>query len=1786
MERARQGVLVQLERSELEAKLRRAARASRALKTPTRLLEARYRASLVDTSLIGAGHLSLFNPSEGPEKLPLPSFSLALRQARLDTREAVLGDLDGTGLGLYVEEPGRHTLTLDWSARGEQGPNGLRFELKIPACVLTSFELDLPDDRVLALADNNNCLLSGPFPAPAIRRLLWRIESRGATQLDLLVRSANRPGALVFARSLQTSQTLGPDRLEASFDFLLEVVRPPLAEIVCECDPLLEPIEVRLQSEELATWSFLPANGEQPGRLLIRIMEPLERNSLSLRIRAVAPPALSKDWTSPGIRLAGFATQKETLVLNVVPGYQLTQWNPGSFELRTVTENQSGQTLTLQSSIAGSDKNAPPEAVSGHVPWVRQRPSARLTGLNPEFRVHNLSWWQISPSHQTLTAQLSIEPVRGQLHQFSLTLPRNWRVDQVEMTPAGLLQNWDEIAAAEGATQLRIVLIRPLERPRSVLLTLQLLPSPPIRQRSGEGSEVAEVPYPFPLLQPPGTQEWDGVLAVTVDPAVEAIVQTSLLAERADQAPQDRTDIFSPLSPFPATSPWGQRKPDHLYRVHGPGASGSLRLRSRKPSLRSRSLCEVRPAADSAQVRFLLALEPEIGNPDSVDLWLTSAVPKPWPWKTIEGANSVTGVQSLPILEIAALMQGLSANTPLAVTLVGLSPLRGSYWRLTLAQPLSGRLLLETQLEALPPREPIRVPGHLTALAAGSPWGFLVFWEAAFLTPPASAPRREIPLPVVLGPKLDGEVRVHIAGAPPLRIEAIGLKEVGVDSHTVNHRRVFEYEQHPLGLGLQVLMPAVATPVAPSLDNVRLLTALEPDGRLRHQYSLLLRNWRQRTISLRLPAAAELLAVQVDQHWLALAPGTRTAADELAIEVRVPGVAPAHEFEIVYATRGAAGALWAQLEGPLPVLPVVPLSVRRTWRLPLGVTPLDDSGFTRLQGAFSSDWELPAGIAAGESLWAVRQELVQAFSLGLTLMVLLAACYLSPATRTWRLRCFWGWLVLTTLAFVWLPHSVRGLAGWPLLAALVGALFWYVRASLRSFASGRPVVPVGAKAGAMAILLAVCLPSPAAAPGPHLVLLLPPAANKPDQQIALVTPELLDELQKLSRRSPTGLQGAVPLSARYEGKVNSGVADILADFQVFSFTPELTKLHIPVGSVELRAATLDGAPAYPVVDTPQNGFSVQLKGRGPHQLQIHFTIATSGTPDEPEVRFAIPELAQSQLKLTLPAESSFLQAVSGRGAQTLTRTTAGVILEADLGRTNSLQTRWRVESSPAASPAVQVSELYFWEIQSSAEMLRASLQYGIARGALTTLQIAIPEHLGVRRVETAAVAAGSAPRLRDWQLTDADGKHLVRLDFQAPVTGGLLVYLDLVPRYPLGPSAILALPTPQGVEFGEGFLAYRVEGRRAQLGSEFRHVTGTDPHEFQDRWDESGREPIDVPDHAYSFNRSAASTPSLRLQLHRPVAVTHALQDIHWHVTAQQVNLHATLTVDARPSKLSLLEWQVPPELAIVAVSGANVHSWSRDGTQLQAWLRRSTEEATVELTGWVRRSSEPSATFALPVLGMEVETPFFTYLRVTADESLKLQAEALKSLEAFPVIRPSDRELAYFATARDYGGAIRLLPATDSQVPAAVEKTPQPRAPVQISQDDLPPLPGEASESRDLQSQGRPAVTPPLLAAPPAEKLGRYGWSGLLFALCLAGAALSFYPAVFAWLRALIPEEIAVVSLAGWFWLDSGWPAAVLIALAAVARLVQLGFWLIARLIRPSENVPSPGNSINPAST
>jgi hypothetical protein len=916
MKRLKLGALVQLPRADFEEKLRRA-NAAPAPKAAPQLVEARYSAKLVDSALSGSGVWQVAYAGAGPGLLPLQqgaagAFNLALKQPRFENGEALVAEFDGRGLALRVDGPGDRAVTFDWSARGEARPEGLQFDLKVPACPIATLELDAPADRAVTALDGSP--VSGPLPAekPGLSR--WRVVFGGRPSVTLLARPADgpgRPAPLVLARQ-HTVQSLAPDGLEASFEFSIEVLHQGVRELVCECDPVLRPREVLVAG--LEGWDVKPGpTPDAPARLTVRLSEPFRGGTL--QVNCVAPlrkaPAAGGpfDWVSPGVRLAGAVPRGEALDLYVHPEVRLETWRPGGFRLGGAGPAADPQRGGPAHHLALAGGGVGPEGGPPGAP--PRRPSARLRTSGAEFRARQLAWWRLGPFGQTLELQIGYEVSQGQLFQLPVRLPEGWEVESVETAPASLLRGSGvrRPAGGKGRPTLVVELQRPLtpERPGAAAAPGRPRTPPALTVRLRQAGAVTGRPLPFPDAEPLGARFREGALAVGFDERLhQATVEPPLARAEADDE-----------------GPWGKQAPEHYYRYRGEPPRATLLLQPRPPRLRARCASEVFVGGgQAAVVKMRLALEAEVGSLDAVEVDLSApAGPAPWEWAGEPDAAGQAGpapvrrAERLYPAEVAGGLSALAARGPAqAAALLAARP-RGERWRLTLARPLRVR-------------EPLVLRATRRLAPAGGRW--------------------RVPLPSLpAAARMEGEVTLYLAGADLVRAEAVGLHDGPAGGGAW---RAFRYGPGPVALALRGRALAADRSAEAAIDGAALTTWLGADGRLEHHLAFRVANWPLPALPVRLPAGAELVAAQVDGRWLPRPAAAEAPEGEVEVSLPAPGGAGPHRFEVVYATAGPRWALWARVRAPAPRLPVAPASFRRLWRLPPGVRPLTDAGQRRLPG--------------------------------------------------------------------------------------------------------------------------------------------------------------------------------------------------------------------------------------------------------------------------------------------------------------------------------------------------------------------------------------------------------------------------------------------------------------------------------------------------------------------------------------------------------------------------------------------------------------------------------------------------------------------------------------------------------------------------------------------------------------------------------------------------------------------------------------------------------------------
>src|SRR5207244_2290292 len=94
-----------------------------------------------------------------------------------------------------------------------------------------------------------------------------------------------------------------------------------------------------------------------------------------------------------------------------------------------------------------------------------------------------------------------------------------------------------------------------------------------------------------------------------------------------------------------------------------------------------------------------------------------------------------------------------------------------------------------------------------------------------------------------------------------------------------------------------------------------------------------------------------------------------------------------------------------------------------------------------------------------------------------------------------------------------------------------------------------------------------------------------------------------------------------------------------------------------------------------------------VRGRGAHVLELNFQAPVTGTGEDREIRFGVPEVVQCHLAVDLPAAARLPHTVLRRGAQSVTDQGGRPRLDADVGRATAVHVRWQAAGAQSQSPA-------------------------------------------------------------------------------------------------------------------------------------------------------------------------------------------------------------------------------------------------------------------------------------------------------------------------------------------------------------------------------------------------------------------------------------------------------------------------------------------------------------------
>jgi hypothetical protein len=622
---AAQTTWTRLSRKEFEQTVQAAERKVQASLRPPWLTTARYEAELEQNQLSGTAVWEIHNPHPFAGLLSLDAFNLALREPpRWEGKgPALFGSHADRPFLLLCEQPGTSRLTFRWTARAEMRPDGLWCRLQLPSAALAVLEISLPAAlRLDWPAARSSVLLLGPDAKQAgIRR--WQVSCGGKARPDLtlVIRPETDPEKTGLVEVQQRSDyQVDLSGVQARFLLDWEASSGRLGPLCCTVDPSLEVQEVLLIQAEPRPLPWHWEKPVTPPQLVISLPEDADRK-VTLEIKATVrqPSGKPLPWQllCPTLHPLGTAPPKEIVRLRTATALALSNWNFGGFQPTGPprTERSGGETYEILS----LEPQGAPSA---------QRPSALISLRQAEGKVHQETWWHVSPDASRLLVKSIWQAEEGKLHTLYYRLPEGWLLEEVSLTPLDMFQGWSWPAGT--ATQpLQVELREPLTPGNAATLLLRLRPAKPLFTLQQPAT------LPIPYVEPLGIRSVEQSLAITLHKGRTKDGPVSLFGAEVRNLAARRT------RPPRGENLWsGQAAvPDFYFQTHQPRPGGILHIAPLPTQREAQVLIELSQEGNRRLISYELQIQPGAGAVANLPLRFTTE-PPPLTWRLTGGGTA------------------------------------------------------------------------------------------------------------------------------------------------------------------------------------------------------------------------------------------------------------------------------------------------------------------------------------------------------------------------------------------------------------------------------------------------------------------------------------------------------------------------------------------------------------------------------------------------------------------------------------------------------------------------------------------------------------------------------------------------------------------------------------------------------------------------------------------------------------------------------------------------------------------------------------------------------------------------------------------------------------------------------------------------------------------------------------------------------------------------------------------------------------------------------------------
>src|SRR5262245_39285293 len=1579
-----------------------------------------------DTNLVGTAEWRIRHTSNSPASLELDPLQIALRQAKWsDGVDAVVYKSAGdANARLHIPGQGNWSLNLEWSARGLPEPGEVRFDIRVPGAAIASLDLELPTglSPVLPQAE---AVLAGPFPADN-GSSAWRIGFGGLSRLELVLRKVGEGRPTLFSRVV-TQQRLSDIEGNGRYEFQVESAKVGFTELTFDCDPRLTPTSVTVNN--LLSWQVEGDGGNAPrvivrlrepsrsATVVISGTIPLQweparwvspavwlrdavQRSERLQI-AVGPGLTFRDWRPGGFRLIrGDLSVDRAYVIESEPGpLPLGQSAPERPSLVLAR-----RPATVWRAVQQADWAVRP----GGEEWRVRTTATVETGNLQAMSFQVPADWQVE----------QIE-LNGQEVAWAVTgsNPRRLSIDLGRPVPAG--------QSAEVTAQFR----RRGEAVAAMIRELVFPDLYPVGNSARIGKAVAhvdtawdvvvtdpppgEVPVstgtgPNELERPLGSEPLSGAIVLRpradrdiVDIEIELRDSGASIAAVARLLARPAGGTGRELrlwTPGPGPTPWTWRDAENRRLAEA--------IADARPVLGS-WLLAASPCPPLGAAALAVSMNTAGGHYWSLRLPRPSDRPVTLWSDYVIAADTPSDQWPLPVA-VGRPFHG-TIRTDLSVSpdrlprgLIPIPSARPGERRFRYGS-LEGSAEITQRQVGSPPE--VDGPRLLTRVepdgAVRAEFRFRIrHWPDAQL--PLGLPDGASSPVVTVGGRI---ASAQFAGSPGRLVIPFPIAQEWV---TVTVR----YELPRLQLHWFSRLPA-QVPGAPfDTSSIRRVWHLSPDWRLGITGDLRPGpGTTDERLSLPLPDGRALLEPAV--RPVAAGETARPAADQASLARALTAAFPGQELFIDSVAVSAAGlnpdfTVAAEdrvsdllrnrglmvapcrggilLTGPDELTRWVGTGAWSEQYSPSVEAALkeaasaghDASGRFRTLSNWATEdpgdaeallappgwsvWESDVGDATPLLLFRRDRVMSVVWLASIGLAVGWALLRSWPRLRS-GLLLVWG--LAAVPAFHLLPVASMDVVAPAVFLVVLGGLDQarQFRAATENSESksGRRSVAVRAVALGLCGITAVAV---AADPVP-IVYEVRDRDSRPTA--VLVPPALLAQLRR-AKESPAPSPAVVITAASYTGSLDGNTARFRARFGLHAFEDRAVSFSLPIQGVRFRVIQLDGSEAG-ALDTTNDALKVTIKGRGAHVLDLDFSALVAGVGPEREVRFAVPEVPISKLSFELPRPALRLRTGNWRGSVQTKVGPQSEFLEADHGMNASVGLRWQADAAEKATDT-RVRAALLWTVLPGSATLTGAFEYRITGGTVTQVHVEVPRRTEVYRVNVVGEAGPlglGTPRVRDWTFlpSAAPAPRILAVEFLTPVTGRIVVQLELIATIPPGERVELGIPRPVKAGEVESQVAVALQGSDPPASFAVIGLTESTPDAFNQLWASvrglaAPRSDLKV------FRPSGPQAARINIDHPLPAAARSVTETVTWWAEPGRLTGQGEARWVSASDRTSCVEWTLADGVIATAVTAQNLMAWAQTGDRVQAWFDRP---ITNPVVSWrAGRSRSDPATLSIPV--------------------------------------------------------------------------------------------------------------------------------------------------------------------------------------------------------------------------